>query len=167
MSKDTRAQERAQMVVSRDRGTFVPALPSRREVTTVQMASPSITDILPPAAHTGHARMDDSAITHAKATLLVSAAYIVAAGMVTAGLLLVVWMYRGLGEGWATYAYTGLIVWGVCILAALWGNRRQSLHHSPTGIAHHELDSRERVAMHAIDVHADLLIKRWEMDNRE
>jgi hypothetical protein len=85
--------------------------------------------------------MDDSAITHAKATLLISSAYIAAAGMITAGLLLIVWLFRGLGDDWALYAYIGLIGWGIAVLAALWGNRRQSLHHSPTGIAHHELDS--------------------------
>ena len=108
--------------------------------------------------------MDDSAITHAKATLLVSSGYIVAAAMITAGLLLIVWLFRGLGDGWSTYTFTGLVAWGVAILVALWGNRRQALHHSPTGIAHHELDSRERIARHAIDTHAELLIKRWEMD---
>jgi hypothetical protein len=144
--------------------TFVPAMPQRRELPAVNVSSPSIIDLLPQAAHTGHARMDDSAITHAKATLLVSAAYIVAAGMITAGLLLVVWLFRGLGDDWAAYTFTGLIAWGVCILAALWGNRRQSLHHSPTGIAHHELDSRERIARHAIDTHASLLLSKWGMD---
>jgi hypothetical protein len=111
--------------------------------------------------------MDDSAITHAKATLLVSTAYIAAAGMITVGLLLIVWLFRGLGDGWAVYAYVGLILWGLCVLAALWGNRRQSLHHSPTGIAHHELDSRERIARHAIDVHAELLIRRWHLDRHD
>jgi hypothetical protein len=109
--------------------------------------------------------MDDSAITHAKATLLVASAYIIAAGMITGGLLLIVWLFRGLGEGFAAYTYTGLILWGLCILGALYGNRKQSLHHSPTGIAHHELDSRERIARHAVDVHASLLMRRWEMDN--
>ena len=111
------------------------------------------------------ARQDDDAITHAKATLLVAGAYIVAAGMITCGLLLIVWLFRGLGDAWATYTYTGLVVWGLAILAALWGNRKQSLWHSPTGIAHHELDSRERIARHAIDVHAKLLLQRWEIDN--
>lgn len=163
MNESTRASQRAQLE-NHTGSTFVPAIPQRKLLATVQMSSPSIVDLLPQAAHTGHARMDDSAITHAKATLLVSAAYIVAAGMITGGLLLIVWLYRGLGDGWATYTFTGLVAWGVCILAALWGNRRQSLHHSPTGIAHHELDSRERIALHAIDTHADLLIKRWEMD---
>ena len=148
--------------------TFVPAEPVRRELPTfAPISSPAIVELLPPAAHTGHARMDDSAITHAKATLLVSAAYVAAAGMITGGLLLIVWLFRGLGDGWATYTFTGLVIWGVTILVALWGNRRQSLHHSPTGIAHHELDSRERIARHAIDTHADLLLKRWEIDRHD
>lgn len=147
--------------------TFVPAIKQRQELQTIQVSAPSIIDLLPQAAHTGHARMDDSAITHAKATLLISSAYVMAAGMITGGLLLVVWLFRGLGDGWATYTFTGLVVWGVCILMSLWGNRKQALHHSPTGIAHHELDSRERIAMHAIDVHADLLLKRWDIDRNE
>jgi len=151
---------------TRDSSTFVPAIVQRRELPSVQISAPSIVDLLPQAAHTGHARQDDDAITHAKATLLVSAAYIAAAGLITGGLLLIVWLFRGLGEGWAAYTFTGLIAWGVTTLLALFGNRRQSLHHSPTGIAHHELDSRERIAVHAIDTHAELLLKRWEMDRR-
>jgi hypothetical protein len=144
-------------------GTFVPALVERRPPATI--APIDVQPLLPMAAQTGHARQDDSAITHAKATLLVAAAYIFAAGMITLGLLLVVWLFRGLGDGWATYTYTGLVVWGVATLLALWSNRKQSLWHSPTGIAHHELDSRERLAKHAIDTHAKLLLRRWDIDN--
>ena len=150
---------------TRDSSTFVPAIVQRRELPSVQVSAPSIIDLLPQTTHTGHARQDDDAITHAKATLLVASAYIVAAGLITGGLLLIVWLYRGLGEGWGLYTFTGLIVWGLCILVALWGNRKQSLHHSPTGIGHHEIDSRERIAMHAVDVHAQLLMRRWELDN--
>jgi hypothetical protein len=145
--------------------TFVPALPTRKQnVSTI--APIEVGNLLPMASHTGHARQDDDAITAAKATLLVALAYIIAAGMVTVGLLLVVWLFRGLGEGFATYTYTGLIVWGIATLVVLWSNRKQSLWHSPTGIAHHELDSRERIARHAIDTHAGLLLKRWEMDDK-
>lgn len=110
-------------------------------------------------------RQADDALTHAKAALLVSAAYVAAALVITVGLLLIVWLFRGLGEGWAAYVYAGLLLWGIATLLALWANRRQSLHHSPTGIAHHEIDSRERIARHAIDTHAELLMKRWELDN--
>jgi hypothetical protein len=143
--------------------TFVPALPTRQEIVHVP-APTNIGEVLPPVVHSSYARSDDSAITHAKATLLVSSAYVAAAGMITGGLILIAWLFRALGDGWGAYTYTGLILWGLCVLAALWGNRRESLHHSPTGIAHHELDSRERIALHAIDTHAELLIKRWEID---
>jgi hypothetical protein len=124
-------------------------------------------DLLPPTVQSSYARSDDDAITHAKATLLVSSAYIVAAGMITCGLLLVIWLFKGLGDGWASYTFTGLIAWGLAILVALWSNRRQGLFHSPTGISHHEIDSRERIARHAIDTHADLLLRRWELDSHD
>lgn len=149
-----------------DLSTFVPAYPKKRELATVEMAAPII-DLLPQTTSTHQARQSDDAITHAKATLLVSTAYIVAAAMITTGLLLLAWMFRALGDTWATYTYTALVVWGVCVFAALFGNRKQGLHHSPTGLAHHEVDSRERIAMHAIDTHAELLLKRWEMDRDE
>jgi hypothetical protein len=145
--------------------TFVPAIIERQQKTITTLAPIEVGTLLPQAAQTGHARQDDDAITHAKATLMVALAYIIAAGMITVGLLLIVWLYRGLGEGFAAYAYTGLVLWGISVLVALWGNRKQSLWHSPTGIAHHELDSRERIARHAIDTHASLLLKRWAIDN--
>jgi len=144
--------------------TFVPAIIERKNiVTTIPTLDHSA--LLPQAAHSGHARQDDDAITHAKATLLVSSAYVVASALITVGLLLIIWLYRGLGEGWAVYTFTGLIVWGLATLAALWSNRKQSLWHSSTGIAHAEIGSRERIARHAIDTHAGLLLKRWEIDN--
>ena len=143
--------------------TFVPAYPQKRELARVEMSAPII-DLLPQTANTHQSRQDDSAVTNAKATLLVAAAYVAAAAMITGGLLLLAWMFRALGDAWATYTYTALVVWGVCTVVALWGNRKQGLHHSPTGLAHHEVDSRERIAIHAIDTHAELLLKRWEMD---
>jgi uncharacterized membrane protein YqjE len=143
--------------------TFIPAERVHQPPATI--APLVVTDHLPPAIHTGYARQDDDALTHARATLLVAAAYIAAALLITCGLLLIIWLFRGLGERLAAYWFTGLVLWGVCILAALWGNRRQSLHHSPTGVTHAEIQSRERLARHAIDTHADLLIKRWDRDS--
>src|SRR5690606_23015330 len=107
-----------------------------------------------PMAHTGHARQVDDAVSHAKASLIISAAYIAAAGMITVGLLAVVWLFRGLGDALAPYAYVGLILWGCAVLLALWSNRRQGLWHSPSGIAHHEIESRERIAREAMQTHA-------------
>ncbi len=89
--------------------TFVPAIQQKRELAPIQVSSPSIIDLLPTAGATAHARSDDDAVTNAKGALLISAAYVVAAGMITAGLLLIVWLFRGLGDEWATYTFTGLI----------------------------------------------------------
>jgi hypothetical protein len=141
--------------------TFVPAEKAPQPPATI---APLQVPELPPTHLGGYARQDDDALTHARATLLVAAAYIAAAGMITAGMLLVIWAFRALGDAVAIYFYFGIIFWGVCILVALWSNRRQGLHHSPTGVAHAEISSRERLARHAIDTQADLLLKRWEHD---
>ncbi len=138
--------------------TFVPADKAPQLPATI---APLQVPELPPTHLAGYARQDDDALTHARATLLVSAAYIIAAGMITAGLLLLAWLFRGLGDRWAVYAYVGVLAWGVAVLLAIYGNRRQGLHHSPTGVAHHELDSRERLARLAIETQARLLLERW------
>lgn len=104
----------------------------------------------------------DSALTHAKASLLYSVAYSAPAAMITAGLLLVIWMYRG-GPG-GVYFFVGLIVWGMAFLAALYGNRAQGLHHSATGVAHHEIDAKTEVAIYAIDRHCQMLEAKWMAD---
>jgi len=142
--------------------TFVPAL--KAPLPPAQILPYSASDLLPPAALTGHARSDDNTLTHARATLLVSLAYIIAAAMITIGLLLLAWLFKALGEKMGVYMVCGLLVWGVCVLCALLGNRHQSLHHSPTGVAHAEITSRERLAKHAIDTHARLLLTRWKVD---
>lgn len=143
--------------------TFVPA--ERVPQPPATIAPINVGELLPPTVQVAHSRQDDNAITHAKATLLVSTAYIVAAAMITVGLLLLAWIFRAFGEAWGLYVYSGLIVWGLCVLLALLLNRRQSLHHSASGIAHHELDSRERLAKYAIDQHVRLLLKRWGVDD--
>ena len=129
----------------------------------------SVGDIVHSNAHTGHARQDDNALTHAKASLLVSAAYGVAAGMITLGLLLIVWIFHALGDRLAVYFYAGLLSWGVFTLVILLLNRRQGLHHSSSGIAHHEIDAKTDIAFHAIDTHAELLREKWrlERENRK
>lgn len=143
--------------------TFIHA--ERAPQLPATVAPIQVIDVLPPAVQSHHSRQDDDAMTHAKATLLVSAAYIVAALMITTGLLLIVFLFRGLGDAVALYFYAGLLMWGVLILAALLMNRRQSLHHSSTGLGHAEISSRERLAKYAIDTHASLLLKRWKVDD--
>lgn len=109
--------------------------------------------------HSSHIRQTDDAMSHAQASLLYSRAYSLAAGMVTAGLLLTIYLFAGGGLGW--YFFTGLLVWGVAILAILHRNRVQGLYHSSTGVAHHDIDARADVAKYAIDRHCQMLEKKW------
>jgi len=50
------------------------------------------------------------------------------------------------------------------VLVALAVNRKQGLYHSATGIAHHEIESREALARYALDKHVDLICARWNID---
>ncbi len=111
----------------------------------------------------GHSvKSDDTAITQAKASLLYSVAYAITLGVITAGVCLI--GYLSEGGGGTFYALLWLVSWGVCVLVALAVNRQQGLWFSSAGIAHHEIDSREKVAMHAIDRHIEMIEKRWEFD---
>lgn len=152
--------------------TYVPALPMQREREPTplspiegeiiargsQFAGQLMTTRTPAADIQTH----DSAMTHAKASLLYSVAYSAPAAMITAGLLLIVWMYKG-GPG-GPYFFAGLIVWGVAFLAALYGNRAQGLHHSATGVAHAEIAAKTEVAIYAIDRHCQMLESKWQAD---
>jgi hypothetical protein len=149
--------------------TYVPALPERRPLALSE--APGRGDLLPAALglagqgqHTGHARQDDDAVLAAQATLLVATGYAVAGLLITLGLLLLAWMFRWLGGSWPNYVFGGLILWGCVIVVSLLANRRQGLYHSPAGISHHEIDSRERVALAALQMHGELLLKRWEIE---
>jgi hypothetical protein len=113
---------------------------------------------------THHARSDDSAITNALASLIYSVAMGSAAAMITAGILFIAYNLLGGDEG--LYAIAWLVTWGICVLVALLRNRLQGLWHSPTGIAHHEIESRERIALYAIDRHVQLIEKRWGCHER-
>jgi len=110
------------------------------------------------------ARSDDTAITSALANLIYSAAYAFAALLITGGIFIMAWLMNGRDGNGGKYLTAWLIVWGICVLAALAINRWQGLWFSSTGIAHHEIDSRERIAMYAVDRHIELLEKRWELD---
>jgi hypothetical protein len=117
------------------------------------------------------ARQVDSAITRDKASLLYSLAYALPAGLITLGLLVIVYLFRGGDAG--AYFFTGLVVWGCALLAILYFNRGQGLHHSPSGIAHHDIDARVEessiradVAKHAIDAHIELLKHKWALEDK-
>ncbi len=105
---------------------------------------------------------DDTAITQAKASLLYSIAYAVALGLITAGVCFLGYLSEGGGGGF--YALLWLVSWGTCVLVALAINRHQGLWFSSAGIAHHEIQSREKVAMYTIDRHVELIEKKWKLD---
>lgn len=106
----------------------------------------------------------DTAETIAKASLRYSLAYAGVAVPITVGLLLIVYLFRGGDLG--GYFFSGLILWGAIVAVVLYYNRGQGLHHSSTGIAHHEIDSRERIALGLMDRHLALLKYKWEMERR-
>lgn len=84
------------------------------------------------------------------------------------GLAVVTWFYGVLGYRGGLVTGGAIALMGFGSLAFLAYNRSKGLHHSATGIAHHDIDSRERVdveslgsrervAMHTIDKHVEVL----------
>ena len=112
----------------------------------------------------GHiVRSDDDALTHAKASLLYSIAYAFAAALITGAICFV--GYLSEGGGGEFYLVVWLFFWGLSVLAVLYFNRGQGLHHSATGIAHHEIESREKVALFTISKHVELVKEKWKLEN--
>jgi hypothetical protein len=106
------------------------------------------------------AKSDDTALTNAFASLFYSVAYSIAGACITAGILILAYYVIGGDEG--IYALLFLILWGCSFLAALAYNRFQGLWFSPAGLDHAEIKSRERIAIHAIDKHIELVKAKWE-----
>lgn len=109
-------------------------------------------------------RTDDTAITATLASLIYSAAYAVAALLITGGIFILAWMFNGMDGHGGRYFVVWLVVWGLCILVSLAVNRWQGLHHSSTGLSHAEIKSREKIALHTIDRHIELLERKWGVD---
>lgn len=164
-------EQQRQMGIIRQQHNFVPARAyderhlSDADRAVLGAALNAGADMMTHRQQTHHAHSDDSAMSLALASLAYSAAYAAALAFVTAGLLLIGWMMIG-GDGgrWLT---AWLVVWGLACLGALIVNRWQGLHYSPAGIAHAEIDSRERIALHAIDRHADIIEKRLGLDDED
>lgn len=134
------------------------------EVAIVNQSQQMAGSIMHSGAQSSHIRQDDDAISHAKASLLYSMSYGVAMLFVTAGMLLIVYLFRGGDAGW--YFFSGMLFWGISVIVVLHRNRAQGLHHSSTGVAHHEIDAKVQVAMYAIDRHAQMLERKWGVDER-
>ena len=131
--------------------------------------------------HTGHIRHQDDAITNAKASLLYSKAIIVVTSLGITAVLFLAYLNYG-GDLGIYFGIELLALSGAALLALLY-NRHRGLHHSASGIAHHELrtqekiakthagvqkyqiDSQERIAMAMIETHAELIEKRWELES--
>ena len=105
------------------------------------------------------AKSEDTALTITFSSLVYAAAYGVAAVMIVAPVVLLA--FWAIGGDIEIYYLAFFLLWGVCILVALYGNRAQGLWHSPAGLDHHEIDSRERIAIFAIEKHVELLEKKW------
>lgn len=134
-----------------------------------------------PSYHTGHMRQTDDAITNAKASLLYSKAIILVVSIGVTAIMFLAWL--NYGGDLALYFGVELLALSGAALVALLYNRHQGLYHSASGIAHHELrtqekiadrhaqvqeyqiDSAERLAMYAIDKHAELIEKRWRLES--
>ena len=135
---------------------------------------------LPQATHTAHMRE-----THdVRAAARVAERFIVwdmaIFGAITAALAGLI--YYRIGGDSTLYALGWLVVWGSVSYLAMNRNRAQSYDHSPTGVARleqqtqaamydrsaqvqeQEIASRERVALYAIDRHAALIEKRWQLE---
>lgn len=146
---------------------FVGAQHNNTQLTTAEQgvlssALASAGQMIAQRQQTHHAGQDDTAVGLSIASLIYSVAYGVAMAMITAAIVLVVWLAMGGDEVY--YGLFWLFLWGACCLGALAYNRWQGLHFSPAGLAHHEIDSRERVALYAIDKHAAIIERRIGMN---
>ena len=152
----------------RPRQTYVPAEPYAHPLTTTEQGvlSTAVTaagQVMAQRQMAHLSRNDETPITNALASIIYSLAYSAAGWLITAGLLFVI--YHLIGGEKGIYLLILFIVWGCCLLGALYFNRRQGLWFSPAGLDHHEIDSRERIALHVIDRHIELIEKRWKLND--
>lgn len=106
---------------------------------------------------TAHSRADqsDTAITHSTAFLIASAPVVGALFMLTTGICLLGWLVAG-GPG-VVWIGVELLLLGGAAFVALNRQRRAGLDHTPAGVERHEISERAKVAMFAIDRHAEML----------
>ncbi|TXH48156.1 MAG: hypothetical protein E6Q97_25470 [Desulfurellales bacterium] len=121
--------------------------------------------------HSGHTRQTDNAMGVAKATVYVAWQSMIPIAGAMVGLLVLVWALAGGPVGYYVAFY--IFALGAIGAAALYKNRSIGLHHSSTGIAHHELEvaaaeiaSRERIALGVVDRHIALLEKKMALEER-
>jgi hypothetical protein len=108
------------------------------------------------------ARSEENPIQNAVASLIYSAAYGFAGALITGGLLVLLFIAFGGNE--EVYLILFFIFWGICWMAAFYLNRKQGLYHSPSGLEHAEIQSRERIAKFVVKEYIGLLEKKWRLD---
>ncbi len=115
--------------------------------------------------HSGHTRQTDNAMGIARATVFVAWQSMIPIAGAMIGLLFLVWLLAGGNVGYYVAFY--IFALGVIGAAALYKNRAIGLHHSLTGIAHHELEvqqaeseGRNATALAIVDKHLALLEKK-------
>lgn len=148
--------------------------------TAIQPAPPVAIPTLPPATHTAHMRdnFDVRAAARVAERFILWGMGIF--GAITAALAGLIY-YRVGGDS-TLYALGWLVVWGSVSYLAMNRNRAQSYDHSPTGVARleqctqeriarrhaqtqeYQIDANERIAMHAIDRHVELVKTRWQLE---
>jgi len=148
--------------------------------TAIQPAPPVAIPTLPPATHTAHMRETHDVRAAARVAERFVLWDMAIFAIITGAITFLIWYFV---DGDLTlYAVAWLVVWGGVSYLAMNRNRRQAYDHSPTGVARLEqgtqaamhdrsaqvqeceIASRERVAMYAIDRHAALIEKRWQLE---
>jgi len=106
----------------------------------------------PQGTHSGHIRHTDDPITNAMASLRYSLALGGAAALTIAGLLLLATLQGYLQIGFPDAIGIEIVGTGIVTLVVMIINRAQGLHHSATGIAHHEIKATVKNHARAADV---------------
>jgi hypothetical protein len=157
--------------------------PEETALLQVPQPAPIQAPVLPQATHSGHLRENFDIVATAKVAERFIIWDMCIFGAVTAAVSFLIW-YQ-VGGDVTIYSLGWLVAWGSVSYFAMHRNRGQAYDHSPTGVARleqrsqvamhdraagvqeYEIDSRERIALHAIDRHADLIEKRWRLDGGE
>lgn len=167
------------------RGNYVPAQPAQQLPAVRRMSeaeSAALTGMTqgtmaqtqpiqwpePDQTHTSHARLNDSPIEQAQASLLYSVAYIAVIALGVAAFLIL----TNIADGdFVVFAGMEILLTALAGLLTLYFNREQGLHHSATGLGHAELKTRVQVAdrfaqVHEHQIDADKEVRLAELQMR-
>lgn len=111
---------------------------------------------LPAIAPTVAVERRDSAVTHAKGTILQSLPVLAIFLPVTGALTGLAWLYGLLDfPGFGAWLGTTVLVWGIAALTAYWFVVRDANRHSAPGVERHRIDRQ-----------ADVLVEKIRSDER-